>query len=101
MYWYVSSIKEASVAGKETARGERRGCLRAVLEEAGAGGTKEASGISGLEMPETMGWPNGRLTLPTAHASSPFLLSHSLDSGIYWLSGTPGTIRRKREAGES
>lgn len=101
MYWYVSSIKEASVAGKERARGERRGCLRAVLEEAGAGGTKEASGISGLEMPETMGWPNGGLTLPTAHASSPFLLSHSFDSGIYWLSGTPGTIRRKREAGES
>ena len=101
MNWYVSSIKEASVAERREQEERRRGCLRAVLEEAGTGGTKEASGISDLEMPEKMGWPNGGLILPTTHSSSPFLLSHSLDSGVYWLSGTPGTIRRKREAGES
>lgn len=60
----------------------------------------------GLEGPkkllERMEWLKGEgSTLLTTHSSPPSFLSDSLNSGIYWLSRAPGTIRRKREEGES
>lgn len=45
--------EEATVAGVKWE--ERRAGQRAALEKAGAGGTKEASGISGLDRRRRMG----------------------------------------------
>lgn len=73
-------------------------------------GKEEGKGLSwrrmGLEeskrlLLEKTEWLKGEGSiLLTTHSSPLFFLSDSLNSGLYWLSRAPGTIRRKRETGE-